>query len=345
MLYATTRSNLDSYTANRALCDSRAPNGGFYVPFRAPAFSQEEILDLGNHSFNASVAQVLNRLFNTRLTGYDVDFCIGRYSVRVSRMSQRILIGECWHNLEGDMDRIIGNLFRLLRSGTEKDLPGEWALIAVRIAVVFGLFGELLRTGAVDLDKKVDVSVVSGDFSAPMALWYAREWGLPIGNIILCCNENGGLWDLFHRGQMRTDLLAVPTSTPEADVALPAGLERLIYECGGAGEVECFLDACRKGGTYFPGDALYARLSQGFHVSVVSSKRILNIIPSVYGTASCVLSAHTALAYAGLMDYRAGAGESRTALVMAKKSPAKDLDTVAHALGIEPDVLKRHLDQ
>ena len=345
MLYATTRSNLDFETANRALCENRAPNGGFYVPFRAPQFSQEEILTLGKQTFNTSVAMVLNRLFNARLTAFDVDFCIGRYSVRLSRMSQRILMGECWHNLDGNVDRIIANLYRLLRTGgSETDLPGEWAGIAVRIAVVFGLFGELLRTGAADLEKKVDVSVVSGDFSAPMALWYAREWGLPIGNIILCCNENGGLWDLFNRGQMRTDLIAVPTSTPEADVALPAGLERLIYECGGTGEVNRFLDACRRGGTYFPGDFLYAKLRKGFHVSVVSQKRILRTIPSVYGTTSCVLSSHTALAYAGLMDYRAGTGESRTALVMAKKSPARDLDTVARSLGIGSDVLKRHLD-
>lgn len=118
-----------------------------------------------------------------------------------------------------------------------------------------------------------DISVVCGNFDLPMSAWYARAWGLPIGNIICCCNENGNLWNLIHHGQFRTDMVSTPTGTPEADVTLPAGLERLIYACGGLAEVDIYLDACRRGGMYCPRDSVLSRLGEGLDVSVVSSRR------------------------------------------------------------------------
>ena len=61
----------------------------------------------------------------------------------------------------------------------------------------------------------MDISVVCGNFDLPMSAWYARAWGLPIGNIICCCNENGNLWNLIHHGQFRQDPVSVRTGTPE----------------------------------------------------------------------------------------------------------------------------------
>ena len=60
MLYVTTRDNRETYTANRALTESRGPDGGFYVPFRMPVFSEEEIRSLGDKSFGQCVSEVLN---------------------------------------------------------------------------------------------------------------------------------------------------------------------------------------------------------------------------------------------------------------------------------------------
>ena len=71
MLYATTRNNCDAYTAQRVLTMKRGSDGGLIVPYRIPRFSEEEILALGTKSFNRNLADTLNLLFNTRLTGYD----------------------------------------------------------------------------------------------------------------------------------------------------------------------------------------------------------------------------------------------------------------------------------
>lgn len=337
MLYVTTRNNRDAFTAQRALRENRGPDGGLYLPFHVPKFSSEKINALAEKSFGQNVADILNLLFQTKLTNWDVDFCIGRYPVRIESLRHRILIAETWHNPQWKFDWVTANLTNHLCDAYE--IPGDWVKIAVRIAILFGVFGELKR---LDIHN-ADISVVSGDFSLPISAWYAREWGLPIGNIICCCNENNGLWDLICHGQFRTDTVSMPTITPEADVALPEDLERLICGCGGTQEVEHYLEVCRRGGMYCPDDAVLARMRKGMFVSVVSSKRLETTIPSVYSTHGYVLSPSSALPYAGLLDYRAKTGETGYALVIADKSPVCDIPITARCLGVPEETLRKGL--
>lgn len=340
MLYVTTRNNRDAYTAQRALRENRGPDGGLYVPFHEPYFSPEEIASLKDKSFNKAVSDVLNLLFNTRLTAYDVDFAIGRYAVRLEMLGKRVIMAECWHNLESDFSRVIQNLTKLLRSEENMDtISANWTEVAVRIAVLFGIFGELMRQGIADTGNPADISLVSGDFSGPISAWYARRWGLPIGNILCCCNDNGNLWDFICHGQLRTGDVARETATPEADVVVPVGLERLIHGTAGVEEVERYLDAVRRGGNYYIDDLLLQRLRQGLYVTVTSNHRMLSAIPNIFATHQYILSPYSALAFTGLQDYRARTGESRTAVVLAEKSPIRDPETVASALNISVESL------
>lgn len=337
MLYVTTRNNRDVFTAHRALRENRGPDGGMYLPFRTPQFSQADIEALAEKTFSQNVAEILNLLFKTKLTSWDVDFSIGRYPVRLEPLRHRIIMAETWHNPDWNYDRVVRNLVSHLCDTEE--VPGDWAKIAVRIAVLFGIFGELKRSGI----ETADISMVSGGFSAPISAWYARQWGLPIGNMICCCNENNSLWDLICHGQLRTDTVSISTAMPEADIALPEDLERLLYECGGISEVEQYLRACRAGKMYCPNDAVLHKLRKGLFVSVASSHRMETTIPSVYRTHNYLLSPYSALAYAGLLDYRAKTGETRHAIVLAEKSPVCDAEIVAKALGISAEELVKHL--
>lgn len=344
MLYVTTRNNRDSYTAHHALKDNRGPDGGLYVPFREPCFSRREIASLKEKCFNKCVAEILNLLFGGHLTVYDVDFAIGRYAFRLTMLGKRVVMGECWHNLESDFGRIVKNLTKLLLKDSEiETFPGDWAEIGIRIAVLFGIFGELMRQGIPEGEGTVDISLVSGDFSAPISAWYARRWGLPIGNILCCCNENGNLWDFICHGQLKTGDIAVSTVVPKADVTVPAGLERLIYGCAGTEEVEKYLAALRTGSTYYIDDGLLQRLRQGIYVTVTSEHRILSTIPTVYATHGRILSPYSALAFAGLQDYRARTGGNRIALILEETSPTLDLETVSRAMGVSAEVLMQHL--
>lgn len=343
MLYVTTRNNQDAFTAQRVLQDRRAGDGGFYVPFRLPVFTETEITAFGEKSFNKCVAEILNLLFNTRLTGFDLNLAVGRYAVRLQTLNTRIIMAESWHNPQWLFSCLSQDLMDLVRGEKAAPISGEWAEIGVRIAVLFGIFGELMRHDMASIEKKVDVSVVAGDFSAPMSVWYARAMGLPVGNIICACNENGNLWNFICHGQLKTDGVAVPTVTPEADIVVPAGIERLIYAVGGCDEVQRYLEALRLGKTYYVEEKLLHRLRQGIYVTVTSQQRILETIPNVYATHDYILSASSALNYIGLQDYRARTGECRNALILTEKSPRSDASLVADALGLTRQTLEKLL--
>lgn len=326
MLYITTRNRRDAFTAQRALRENRGPDGGMYLPFRGPSYSAGDWKELADMPFGQRVAEILNRLFGSRLSCWDVDACIGRNPVPVVPLGHRTLVAELWRNPGLSYDHMARELAEQLLN--TPDYQSGWLSIALRVAVLFGIYGQL------DTDEPTDICVISGDFTAPISAYYAKRWGLPIGTIVCCCNENSGLWELLCHGQLRTDVTSIPTVIPEADAAVPEQLERLIFEAGGEAEVARYLDVCRRGGTYVPGDPVLANMGRNFRVSVVSSSRVGQTISSVYRTHNYVPSPAAALAYAGLMDARAKPGMGRNALILAEKSPALDAGLTAAALKI-----------
>ena len=123
-------------------------------------------------------------------------------------------------------------------------------------------------------------------------------------------------------------------------MAVPEELERLIALRGGTRDVEDFLECCRQGKMYVPSDSLLGRMKEGLYVSVVSSVRLETTIPSVYRSHGYLMSSHTALAYGGLLDYRAQTGNTAAALVLSDNGPGKDAQNVCRCLGILEEELK-----
>lgn len=333
MLYVTTRSDTDVFTAQKVLRETRGPDGGFYVPFRMSGFSEEELEAMSRTTFYQRVAGILNRLFQTRLTAWDVEFAVGRRAVQISPLGSRMLATECWHNPEWCYSRLERNLGTLLTG--RADPPGSWVRMAIGIAVLGSIALELQKQG----HNRVDVALAVGDFYLPVSAWYAREWGFPIGNIVLCSQEQKNLWDLLCHGQMRTDTLG----TSQDNVPVPPELEYLLWACGGKDEAQRFVTACRRGSLYTLSEPTLGKLRQGLFASVVSTKRVEETIPAVYHTHHYLLSRNTALAYAGLLDYRARTGGTGQGMVIAEKSPVLEVSFTAPLLGMTEQELKEHM--
>jgi threonine synthase len=318
--------------------EDRSEDGGFYVPFRDPVFTETDLNKLKAASFNPRISEILNRIFQTQLTGWDVDFSIGRNPVKLIPLRHRIVMGEFWHNPEWDYAKMENGLSRLLCK--DQKAPGSWLRIAIRVAVLASSSLELCLDGS----ETMDVSMVSGDFFWPMSAWYARKWGFPIGNIIMCCNENKSLWELICYGQLKTDAVSITTELPEADVSIPAELERLIYACGGVVETESYLNCCRSGMVYFSDATMHAALQEGNYVSVVSTPRIREIISGALSTHQYLLSCGSALSYGGLMDYQAKNGSLRPAMVICEHSSCRELQKIAGVLGIAVEKLQKYME-
>lgn len=346
MLYAATRNKSDIETAYKTIHLDCTGDGGLFTPFRMPVFDRQDILSMKDQSFGQNMAQVLNVFFSVGLSGWDIEFAIGRSPVQISTIPHRIYIAESWHNSKWRFSHVVQLLSDRLRGDEGGQLPTNWVCIAVRIAALFASYGQLLATGQIEEQDVFDVAVTTGDFDAPMAAWYARRMGLPVGNIICGCNDNGCVWDLLNHGQMTTGGIAVKTATPDADVVIPRNLERLVYETLGMEETLRYLDCCRTGGVYSLDELQLDQLRTGFFAAVISDSRVESVIYSVYRTSNYIFSPYAALAYGSLLDYRAKTGETRNVLLLAERSPTCDVERVARFLRSDTsEVFRRMSDK
>jgi len=329
MLYLTTRDRFDTYTAFHAIKNDTAPNGGLFVPFKLP---QINMSDLADQSFGDCVAYVLNAFFATRLTGKQIEFSIGRNPIRIKSAHQRTVIAQLHRNLDGSYEKMERRLAAKLCGCFDTDeCTTSWVCIAIRIAVLYGVYNEMRRQEL--SDPVVDLAVPCGDFRLPMAAWYAREMGLPIGNIICACAPDSGVWDLLRHGELRTS-----ATEPAFDE-----LERLICGALGVSKAADFQKSRDNNSIYVLEKEETDKLSSGIFCAVVSDDRIEKAVSSVYRTSACVLEKGTAVSYSGLLDYRAKTGESRTALLLADSDPADQAAYIAGAMHITEAALRELL--
>jgi threonine synthase len=341
LLYVTTRDHQNAVTVQHVLTENRGADGGLYVPLHLPELSKQECSRLLGLSFGQCVAEILNLFFSTKLTAWDVDMTMGRGAVRLREMKYRIQVAELWHNPENSFDRCVYALAKRIHPDGELiGGPSDWAKLGIRISILFGIFADLIRTEQVRFDKTMDVAVPTGDFGLPMAVWYGRRMGLPIGTILCGCNENSAFWELLHRGQVDTHMPVVSTTTPEGDMALPQGMERLICEACGQQEAMSFSFSCDEEGTYAPGAEAMASIRSGVYAAVISRNRVATIIPNMYQSNQYILDPYSALAFGALSDYRARNGSGRTVLMLCEKSPVYCSETVCDAMGITVAELK-----
>lgn len=333
MLYVTTRNKYDTYTVHRANQSDRGPDGGLYLPFRLPKMEREELFALKDVPFCQRIAQILNLFFSAQLTAWDVELCGGKNPVKLVPMSHRILVAETWHNHDLDFAQFESRMAaRICGYDDVNRKPTSWVGIAIRIAMLFAIYGELLAADAPRPDAMLDVAVASEGFSSPMAAWYAREMGLPVGNII-CSSDDSAVWNLIHQGQVRTDS------------GMPENLERLINGTLGIDENLRYCEACENGRLYTTRPGTLELLRKGMYATVISQDRMTGLIPSVYRMSSYIMGPQTALAFGGLQDYRAKTGENRLALLMSERSPIRDSKAVSASMDISEQELREKLGE
>ncbi len=337
MLYITTRSNTDTFTSHRAMSTNTAPDGCHFVPFRMPSFSVDEIKELKDKPFNQIVADVLNIFFSAGITPWDVDFAIGKSATPALRyLNHRILVAELWHNPGNGIDYIAQRLYEKLCIGDNADkTAGTWAKTAVWIAVLFAVYGELLRNDLIAFTDSPDIVVPAEDFLIPMAAHYAKKMGLPINTVICACDETCNVWELIHKGTY---------ATASRSASLNLGIERLIHSVYGTEEAIRFAKDCDASVTYTETPETVGTLSRGFYCAVAGKGRAEATINSVYRSSKYLIDPKTALCFCALQDYRAGTAISRTTLILAQSAPGSHLREISGATGVSEAELRKILN-
>ncbi len=308
MLYLSTRNKTDSFTAFRAMHNDNTPDGGLYVPFHVVPFTDDELTQIKALTFGDAVAKILNLFFSQQLTGWDVDFCVGKMPVKVEPVGHKAIVAELWHNHEGTYESTRNTLYSRLYSTS--DSPSDWAKIAIDVAVLFGV-----HTLMADAEV-FDLSIDENEYSMIAAAWYARNLGLPVGRILLTCKELSPVWDFVRYGRLNT------TSVKRFNHDLPRLVERILFDTYGFEAAQEYLAAYAKGEMYLIDEELLNLLTERLDAVVVGTDRADNVILSTERTNGYILSCDAAAAFGGLQDYRSKGGESRLTLLLSGVRPA-----------------------
>lgn len=328
MLYLTTRNTSDAYTAHRALKSDLGPDGGSFVPFRIPVFSDEQLFQLKEKTFNEIVAELINSFFSLHLSGWDLDFGVGRNLVRTVPMNHRIIVAELWHNLGGDFAYIEDSLCKKIAAEAGVQNPANWSRLAIKIAVIFGIYGQLLHDSLLNINEPLDFSVANDDFHTPIAILYCKKMGLPVNMVICTCDEKHNLWDFINRGTLNTADLNRKTQV---------NLERLLHLTVGCDSTVAFSTACQNRSSYSVAEDALPNINSNLFCSVAGKDRSQAVINSLYRTNSYITDVESALCYGGLQDYRAKIGNSQLTVILAEKTPARCLSEISAATGLLPE--------
>ena len=335
MLYATTRDPEGNYTAQWALTNDRAPDGGFYVPYRPPYFYPSNLKSLEEKSFLQVEAECLNLLFSTKITDFDLMFAAGPSPVRIAPLGRRTFSGERWRNTDWTFEGYVSQVSRLLRVEKEKGY-GTWGKIGISMAMILAMILRLRAEGILPKEESLDIAMEGDSLLTAAACLYLKEWGIPIRKVICGCRESKGLWELLHDGQMHTDIL-------EPDSPMVDGLEMLLAAESYQAEVRRFLNCVQHGKPYVPADSLLRKLRQDLSASVISEKRRKNTVPKVYLSYHYILSQDGAMGYGGLLDDRAVSGSGSYGLVLCDSFPGLYLKELSESLKLSQPETERLL--
>ena len=308
MLYLTTRDPHDTFTAHKALTEQIADNGGLYIPLKLPVYGEEALNLLLEKDFCEIIAEILNHFFSLRVSAWAVEVCIGRNPVKIATPGRKTLIAEAWHNPGRNYEYLISQLNGML-AGIHETTPKSWVRVAVSIAFAFAVFGLMRKNGD---GEPVDVCVLDGDLSMPIAMLYAKQIGLPINKIVICSKDNSAIWDLINHGQLITSLL-----TPEQKLAA----ERLICSLLGQEQNTKYVAACQRRGVFTVELEQEQILPEALFASVIGEERIRSVQKNVFHTNGYALSDDAALCYGGIQDYRAKTGQGSMTLLFGLEAP------------------------
>ena len=327
MLYTTTRNNTETYTDHRVLLEDRAPGGGLFIPIHFPVLGQKEIAAMKNQSFGEIISYVLNLFFPDRLTSWDVDCCIGKHPAKIISVSHNVFLAKLWDNPQSEYSYLCSKLYDKLCSSEGKSVT-EWCNIAIRVSVLFGLYG-LLQKNRI---RAFDICVNKYDSFDLIAAVYAKSMGLPVDKVIYTCDESDSIWDFFHKGELNAAALSDTV------------LERYIYNTLGYQQVQCFTESIVHNKAYRIASDQIALLNNNIFISVVGKDRLESLLAAFLSTNHLIVDPRTAMSLGGLQDYRSQAGERNPVIMLWEHAPSLFSADIQRITGLNKQEIEQHIN-
>ncbi|MBG9982716.1 threonine synthase [Aerococcaceae bacterium DSM 111020] len=208
-----------------------------------------------------------------------------------------------------------------------------------QVVYYFFAYAQLVKQGEIEPNDKVDFSVPTGNFGNILAAYYAKQLGLPIGNLICASNDNNVLTEFFETGIYNTNREFILTISPSMDILISSNFERLLYHALGdyTPALNAMMNHLKEKGSYQVTEETLANFSD-FLADFATEEETLQEIRDVYQNAQYVIDPHTAVA-SKVARKLATQREDYPLVIVSTASPYKFPEAVLNALNINTDMM------
>lgn len=207
----------------------------------------------------------------------------------------------------------------------------NWGRLLPQIVYYVNTYVSLCQSGNIAMGQEIDFCVPTGNFGDIMAGYYAKQMGVPIGQLLCASNKNNVLSDFFKTGKYNANREFFKTSSPSMDVLVSSNLERLLYHITQDGaQVSAWMKDLAEKGEYQVDDATLAKINTIFKAGWASEKQVDDAIARTYKDSGYLIDPHTAVAVSvaeKIWD------QKNPMVVLSTASPYKFSEKVLAALG------------
>lgn len=233
-------------------------------------------------------------------------------------------------SVEGNFDdcqKIIKELF------ADLDFKGRYHLRAINsinfvriLAQTVYYFYAYLQIEGSD-EKKINISVPSGNFGNIFSGFLARKMGLPINRLIIATNENNILERFVQTGEYKPGSFT-GTYSPSMDIQVASNFERYLYYLLGEDAVKLseYMAGLQSEGSIKIEGELFAQVQADFAALGVKNQQCLDTVSKYDKEYGYLLDPHTAC---GVAAYEAFSGEDEVTISFATAHPAKFDEAIA----------------
>ena len=202
-----------------------------------------------------------------------------------------------------------------------------------QIVYYFHAYSQLMEDGSLEAGDTMNVVVPTGNFGNILAAYYAKQMGLPIGNLICASNNNKVLYDFLKEGSYDRNRDFHITMSPSMDILISSNLERLLYFISNddPDEITDLMEELQIKGKYQINDEMQENLWD-FYGGYSDDAETQKVIKEVYESTGYLMDTHTAVAYGVYDKYKKETKDTAATVIVSTASPYKFPSSVMDAL-------------
>jgi threonine synthase len=226
-----------------------------------------------------------------------------------------------------DCQKVIKDLFADLDFKSRYHLRAINSINFVRILAqtVYYFYAYLQIEGSED--KKINISVPSGNFGNIFSGFLGKKMGLPVNKLIIATNENNILERFVKTGEYKPGSFT-STYSPSMDIQVASNFERYLYYLIGEDteKLSAYMSALQSEGKITIEGELLQQVQADFAALGVKNDQCLSTIGKYQKEYGYLLDPHTAC---GIAAYEAYNGPDELGITFATAHPAKFDEAIA----------------